>query len=95
MGSLKVMSRVAKVVTVVFVTLALAGSVAVGTAIYSSAHSDQTNCEGVNEVRLSLQAILTRSQSLALQNPDYTPLEKKTAQEFYARAIKDLEPRAC
>lgn len=84
-----------KRLVILFISSVIFFALTLTAGLYLRADSSHDNCEGVNEVRIALQSILIRSQTLASQNPDYTPTEKEAATDFYNRAIRDLEPRKC
>jgi hypothetical protein len=85
----------AKWVVVGFTIVLVIAAMTISGALLVKSEATEETCEGVNEVRSALIGILVRSQGLAVQNEEYTELEKEVAKEFYERAIEDLALKPC
>lgn len=89
------MRKNVKAVVTMFVTTAVILALVLGLSLYMRAEGEHDNCVAINSVRSALSDILTRSETLALKNREYTPLEKEVAVMFYNRALRDLKPTSC
>lgn len=85
----------AKKVTVIFVVVAACLAIAAGFSTWRGGEIQASNCKGVNELRVVLTQILTRSRDVAQESPEYSPAEKQLAENFYNEALEELEPTKC
>lgn len=84
-----------KIIVTVFATTAVIATFIVVGALVVTKNNTNAACEAENDVRVVLTKVLTRSQTLAPKNTDYSPAEKTAAQIFYTKALEELEPKSC
>jgi hypothetical protein len=84
-----------KVIVTVFVTMAMIAALVAAGAVFVTTKNNTAACEAANDIRLTLTKIITRSQTLASSNPDYTEAEKNTAALFYTQTLKELKVHNC
>lgn len=84
-----------KIVVSVFVATAVIAALVAAGALVITTDNNRAACEANNDIRIVLTKVLTRSQTLAPKNTDFTPAEKEVALEFYTKALNELKPHSC